>query len=78
MATFFRDALIGALFTKAIDSFVNLNNSKFKAYVDVNRVLKKEEEHLMNRPTRTNEFLNCFGGRTDLLKRSDNKDGITK
>lgn len=78
VVTFFRDALIGVLFTKAIDLLVNMNKNKFKAYVDLDRVLQKEEEHLMNRPTRTNEFLNFFGGQTDLLKRSDNKDGVTK
>lgn len=78
VVTFFRDALIGVLFTKVIDSLVNLNKNKFKAYVDLDRVMQKEEEHLMNCPTRTNEFLNLFGGQTDLLKRSDNKDGVTK
>lgn len=78
IANFFRDALIGVLFTKVIDSRVNSEKNKYKAYLDLDRVLKKEEEHLMIQATRTAKTVDNYEKPTILLKRSDDKNEVTK
>lgn len=70
---FLKDALFGAFITKAIDSFVISNKSKYKAYLDLDQVLKKEEEHLMIQANRTAKCVSAYDEITPLLQRSDNK-----
>ena len=71
VANFFGNALIGAFITKLIDNLFKWYESKFMARLDIDQTLKKEEQHLLIRNTRTSRTVDTYRHKTNVLTRSE-------